>query len=69
MTKVEVLESGYYDDYNLEEIGGNMEEYMERINYYEQFLPDKTFGFWAYKIENGTLVLIDDNEYFKTNNY
>ena len=55
--KIDAYENGYYDTHDLDDIGENLEEYREKINHYKQFLPNEKYGFWAYKIKDGTLCL------------
>jgi len=54
---VDAYESGYYDTHDLDYIGDNLEDYKDTIENYIEHLPNKEYGFWAYDLKDGKLVL------------
>lgn len=54
---IDAYKNGYYDTHNLDYIEDNLEEYKDTIENYTEHLPNKDYGFWAYDLKDGKLVL------------
>ena len=55
--ELDALNNGYYDTFDLNEIAKKEEDYKCFLNEHKGFLPDKDYGFWAYKLLNGEIYL------------